>query len=227
MLERIVVGFKLAALPLLVSTMASAGMPPRAPQRLEFWSANGKYLAISVPRRVRVETGRQGGKRVVNDEAKTTVVALTSDGTRQELWSMPGWFRCCDLSDDGETFVAGQEGLNLVPDAADPTSLGQIPILRFYRRGKLLGRVDLFEIVGSLGAMPRTYDGYYWGDYLGFTRTGRYALQTFDGIRVDVDPDAPEKIHKQNCRKSRCVDDIIPNDRGPMKGTSFTFRPRG
>ncbi len=111
----------------------------------------------------------------------TTEVRIGEAG--QVLWSMAGWFRLAALSDDGETLVAGYDGMNLLPLDYSP----DLVILTFYRRGKPVATVTLDEVIDDFAALERTVSHYNWGHYLGFDDAGRYVIETVEGHRIAFD----------------------------------------
>lgn len=114
---------------------------------------------------------------------KTTVFEVRKGAPAAQVWEMPGWFRVAALSDDGEHFVVGFEGINLLPLDYHKEQV----MLSFYRRGKLLRAVTLGQLVKDYGKLQRTVSHYYWGRYLGFDEKNRYLVATVEGRTIAFD----------------------------------------
>jgi hypothetical protein len=153
----------LAALLLLTPLPAAADEPLAKPWPKTVCSANTSYCAVMDP------------------ASWTTEVRIGEAG--EMLWSMAGWFRLAALSDDGETLVAGYDGMNLLPLDYSP----DLVVLTFYHRGTPIAEVTLDQVIDDFGALERTVSHYNWGHYLGFDQAGRYVIETVDGRRIAFD----------------------------------------
>jgi hypothetical protein len=96
---------------------------------------------------------------------------------------MYGWFRVASLADDGEHFVAGYWGMNLIPLNYDK----QLVMLYFFKRGELLNHVTLEQIIRDNSKLRRTASHYAWGNFLGLDKSGRYVVETVEGRRIRFD----------------------------------------
>jgi len=187
------------AMMFAISFAVSADVPLRPPSTIEHWSPNRRFCAVSVP-------GLLSQTNMNRD--RTTVYEVGSKGKRIEKWSIEGWFRVGEPSNDGEYFVAGYDGMNLLPrsELPDNSNLGGIDILRIYRRGRLTTTIRLREVVRNLRNLERTVSHYHWGDYLGFNQAGRSVVTTCEGDRIEVDPAHPKVLKRARCKDSvpRC-----------------------
>lgn len=102
----------------------------------------------------------------------------------QEVWSMPGWFGDAYLADDGEHFVTGYWGFNLLALKAGPNTT----MITFWRRGELVRKVALSEIISNLSNLRRTASHYFWGYTVGFDEGGRFLVQTVEDRVLAFDP---------------------------------------
>jgi hypothetical protein len=102
---------------------------------------------------------------------------------RRVLWTMPGWFRVAALADDGAHLVVGHEGMNLLPLDAGASTV----IVTFYRRGDVVRKVTLAQVMGDLSNLERSVSHLVWGYYLGFDAQGHYAIETVEGRRLAFD----------------------------------------
>jgi hypothetical protein len=78
----------------------------------------------------------------------------------------------------------------LLPLDYDPKQ----PMLRFFKRGRLLASVSLDELVPDASKLARTASHYAWGHYLGFDEQGRYGVELLDGARVRFDPETGRRL---------------------------------
>jgi hypothetical protein len=148
----------------ILGASAAADAPLPRPGLASVCSPSGAYCALMDPRSWTTRVYRSGNPSGV-------------------LWSMPGWFRLAALTDDGETLIAGYDGLNLLPLDYRRDQV----ILAFYRRGALLEAVPLEEVIADFASLERTLSHYQWGHYLGFDDEGRYVIETVEGRRIAFD----------------------------------------
>jgi hypothetical protein len=153
----------LVALLLLAPLPAAADEPLAKPWPKTVCSANQAYCAV------------------MDSASWTTDVRVGEAGP--VLWSLAGWFRLAALSDDGQTLVAGYDGMNLLPLDYSPDMV----ILTFYRRGAPVAEVTLDDVIDDFAALERTVSHYNWGHYLGFDEAGRYVIETVEGRRIAFD----------------------------------------
>lgn len=143
-----------ALLTLSVPLPAVADAPLMPPHRHTQCSPSGQFCATIDP---------QGG---------TFVHRSGEDG--ELLWSIPKWFRVLYLADDPDLLVTGYDGQNLVPLDAP----GDVEVLTFWNRGKVVCAYKLSELVADLGRLQRTASHYHWGSYLGFDGDGNFRVAT-------------------------------------------------
>lgn len=146
---------------------ADEPLPP--PQTEEVWSINKCFCAV------------------MNPESNTTIVyKAESNGRRTKSWTVEGWFRVAHLSSDGDHLVVGHDGINLLPTNVTKDE----PMIRFFRRGKLLKTVTLGELITDTSNLKRTVSHYSWGSYLGFDpfdENGYYFVKTVEGKTLAFD----------------------------------------
>ncbi len=138
---------------------ADAPLPP--PQDKTVCSQNGAFCAV-------MDAG----------SVRTNVV---KDG--KVLWSMPGWFRDAHLADDGEHLVVGYQGLGLLQWDYRP----QTTLITFWRRGRLLRRVPLSEVIEDTDNLELTVSHFRWGRTLGIDGQGRFLVHTVEDRRMAFD----------------------------------------
>ncbi len=155
----VVIAALLSALP-----PAVADAPLAAPALKTVCSPNGVYCAVMDP------------------NTSTTRVYRTGRAD-ETLWSMTGWFRVAALADDGKHLVTGYDGINLLPLDYAPDTV----VLTFHKRGEVIRRVKLSNVVGDLAKLQLTVSHLYWGYYVGFNETGRYVIETVEGRRLAFD----------------------------------------
>ena len=151
---------------LLVPGQALADSPLVPPRVKEVWSPNKQFCAVMKPKAM-----------------TTTVYRIDKDGRRARSWAMHGWFRVANLADDGEHLIAGHDGVNLLPLGVTKNE----PMIRFFRRGELIKTVRLGELLKDLSHLQRTVSHYFWGDYLGLDKRGRYVVETVENRRLAFD----------------------------------------
>lgn len=151
-------------LTLAVPLSAVADAPLRPPHRYTQCSPSGQFCVTSDPR------------------SGTFAHRAGEDG--EPLWSIPKWFRVLYLADDPDLLVTGFDGQNLVPLDAP----GDIEVLTFWCRGKVVRNYELSELVADLGRLQRTASHYHWGNYLGFDSDGNFRVTTVQDQTLVFDP---------------------------------------
>jgi hypothetical protein len=164
------------------SLLADTPLPP--PKTEEVWSPNKQFCAVMDPK-----------------PYTTTVFRVAGDGTREKQWAMLGWFRVAHLADDGEHFVVGNGGMNLLPVNVTKDE----PMISFVKKGELVRMVTLGELLRNMSSLQRTVSHYRWGDYLGFDKKGRYVVKTVEGNRLTFDVTTGKRVTTQSAKSS-------PND---------------
>jgi hypothetical protein len=141
-----------------------ADAPLRPPSPITVCSSSGRYCLLSDP--------RDG----------TRAYRVRPNGTREPLWSIPGWHRFAFLADDGRHAVTGYDGpllpLNFSPD---------VPVFKFWRDGSSVRIVSLSALVRDLGKLKRTASHYTWGNFVGFNAAGRFVVATVERPSVAFD----------------------------------------
>jgi hypothetical protein len=148
----------------LSSSVCLAGALLRPPSPITVCSSSGRYCLLSDPK------------------AGTRAYRVRPNGTRDPLWSIPGWHRFAFLADDGRHAVTGYDGpllpLNFSPD---------VPVFRFWRDGSSVRIVSLSSLVRDLGKLKRTASHYTWGNFVGFNAAGRFVVATVERPSVAFD----------------------------------------
>ena len=144
---------------LLSGLGASADSPLPAPTETQFRSPNGRFLAVSDPKKY-----------------ATTVYELgPRAGARKASWSMPGWFRQAELADDGmHLLIVTGDLLTLDFDWTNP-------VLQLVRKGELVKTVTVMDVARKESNLQRTVSHYSLEDFLGIDQAGRYRIRAHDG----------------------------------------------
>jgi hypothetical protein len=148
-----------------VAVRADTPLPP--PAQHEAVSADGAFVAVTVPR-----------------TATTTVYAVGRDGKRERRWEMYGWFRALYVAPGGEVLVAGYDGLNLLPLECPDDQI----LLRFFRRGEQVATATLADLLPDRAVLRRTASHLLWREGEGFDAEGHFSVVTVDGVRHLFDP---------------------------------------
>jgi hypothetical protein len=139
----------------------------------------------------RINSANKGYYALLSAREKRTAAYDASSKTK--LWEMSGWFRVAALADDGEHFITGYDGVNLIPANYDP----KMTMLTFYRRGNPFRSISLQELVPDLSKLQPTASHVYWGYYAGF-ENGLYRVDTVDRGTLLFDPKTGDLVqHKQ------------------------------
>lgn len=110
-------------------------------------------------------------------------VRVSAAGASEVLWASTNWFRVAFLADDGDHFVTGYDGLNLIP--RDYTK--DLALITFWRREKKIRDVTVGELFPSMRILQKTVSHYNWGSIAGITK-GKLIVRRCDGneVRFDV-----------------------------------------
>ena len=120
---------------------------------------------------------------VSDPKSGTQAYRVRADGSRQTLWSIPGWHSVVFLADDGRHAVTGYEGVLLPLNYSADVSL-----LTFWRDGSPIRAVPLSGLVKDLKKLQRTTSHYRWGNYVGFNAAGNFVVSTVERESVVFDP---------------------------------------
>jgi hypothetical protein len=145
-----------------VVSLVRADEPLAPPERYELQSASHKYVATLDPK---------------------TGVAVRAAGSTNLLWTSTNWFRVAFLGDDGDHFVTGYDGMNLIPQNY-PRDLA---LITFWRRGEKIRSVNVGELFPDPRVLTRTVSHFHWGSITGLTNSTLTVLRC-DGktARFDV-----------------------------------------
>jgi hypothetical protein len=112
---------------------------------------------------------------------------------QREIWRMPGWEESGSLSDDGDYLVRSSPHSNLIDLDYKP----DLTMLAFYRRGTLIRKVPLSELIRDFRSMPRSVSHYFWGYYLGLSALHRYDVHTVEGRLISYDITTGQPVRNQ------------------------------
>ncbi|WP_282607777.1 hypothetical protein [Pelagibius sp. Alg239-R121] len=146
---------------LLLSPRVHADAPPRAPADKSLCAPSGIFCA-----------------QMDVDPAETRIVT-----GHRILWRMPGWYRDAHLADDGEHFVVGYHGRNLLQQDYKPETV----MITFWRRDEIIRRVTLSEIIEDESNLKPTVSHFLWGHSVGFDCQGRFVIHTVENRRIAFD----------------------------------------
>jgi hypothetical protein len=146
---------------LIVPPVHSDGPLP-APAKHDVLSQNKKY---------RAELDPLAGTKII--EVKSGRVS----------WQLPDWYRWAFLADDGEHFVTGYDGLNLIPFDY-PKNLA---IITFWKRGNKIKEITVGDIFPDRRILQRTVSHYQWGYMYGIDRDGFLHVKRCDGLEILLD----------------------------------------
>jgi hypothetical protein len=146
---------------------ADAPLPP--PQRYEVQSPSRKYVATLDPK---------------------TGVEVRASNSAAVLWRSKVWSRVAFLLDDGEHFVTGYSGMNLIP--LDYSK--DLVLLSFWKRDQKIRDVTVSELFPDTRVLRRTASHYHWGSITGLTNSTLIVTRC-DGNEVRFDA-ATGKVKK-------------------------------
>ncbi len=140
---------------LIVSTVCSDA-PLSPPAKHEVLSRNKRFRAELDP--------REG----------TTIISMESGNI---LWKLPDWYRCAFLADDGQHFVTGYDGLNLIP--LDYSK--KLVLITFWKKGNKIKEITVEDIFPDTRILQRTASHYNWGYMSGIDQDGFLQVKRCDG----------------------------------------------
>jgi hypothetical protein len=142
-----------------VSLTTQADSPMTAPSNQIIWSRNHRYYALSDVKNDQV-TGYQGSVQ----------------GRGKKLWMQKGWVRNAFLTHDGQHFIVGYPGQNLLSLQHAPNET----MLWFYKSGKLIRRVTLDQLIHDRKNLQPTVSHYYWGHIEGLDKNEALIVTTVE-----------------------------------------------
>ncbi len=152
----------LAYLPCSLHAIADEPLPP--PNRHTACSPSLKFCASSDP--------------------ATATTTQHAKGSSKALWTIPAWHRWLLVSDDGESLVAGYDGMNL---AQVDVTLKE-PMFTFYHRGRLVRRVTLGELYRHKSQLQRTVSHLAWMRVAAFNGANQFVVELVDERKIAFDP---------------------------------------
>jgi hypothetical protein len=130
-----------------------------------------KYEVLSPNKKFRAEIDPLEGTKITRVESGKV------------LWKLPDWYRWAFLSDDGEHFVTGYDGLNLIP--LDCTK--KLVLITFWRKGNKVKEVTVGDLFPDTRILQRTVSHYQWGTIDGIDRDGFLQVRRCDGTKFLFD----------------------------------------
>jgi hypothetical protein len=132
------------------------------------------------PKRHEVESSSKKFVATVDPKLGVTVRAV---GSSDVLWKGPAmWARNAFLADDGEHFVTGYDGLNLIP-ANYSTDL---VLITFWKKDQKIREVTVGELFPDPSVLVRTVSHYHWGGIRGI-KGNTLIVSRCDGTQVTFD----------------------------------------
>src|SRR5260221_5893950 len=144
------------------ASVVRADEPLAPPARYEVKSSSHKYVATLDPK---------------------TGVVVRATGSSNILWTATNWFRVAFLANDGQDFVTGYDGMNLIPQ--DYTK--DLVLVTFWRQDKRIRDVTVGELFPDTRILEKTVSHYHWGSIAGITNS-TLIVSRCDGrvVRLDV-----------------------------------------
>lgn len=136
--------------------------PLPAPAKYEVFSPNKKYRAELDPRE---------GTKIINVESGKV------------LRQLPDWYRWAFLADDGEHFVTGYDGLNLIP-LDYPKNL---VLITFWSKGNKIREITVGDLFPDTRILQRTASHYRWGYIYGIDHDWFLHVKRCDGLEILLD----------------------------------------
>lgn len=139
-----------------------ADEPLAPPARYEVQSPSHKFVATFDP---------QAGVRV------------NAAGSSEALWTSTNWFRVAFLADDGDHFVTGYGGMNLIPQ----NYTKDLVLVTFWKRDRKIRDVTVGELFPDTRVLKKTVSHYHWGSITGVTNSALIVTRCDDKVvRFDV-----------------------------------------
>lgn len=167
-----VIGLFLLIVPILTTELSAQYVTPLNPAASEIkqiWSRNKEFVAdVSLDRKI---------TKVGKVEWQGNI------GRTKWLWSMEGTFQVGWLSDDGEYFIAGNEGLNFLPINYNKDQV----MFSFFKQGRLINQIRLNQLITDFTRLQKATSNYRWAKYFGLNTCGYLAVETIEGRRILLD----------------------------------------
>jgi hypothetical protein len=112
------------------------------------------------------------------------------------LWSIKGTFSTAWLSNDGDHFVAGYEGGNLLPQNYNKNQV----MLTFFNRDKIINRIRLNQLIADLSKLEKVGLNYRWARFSVLNADGYLVLETVEGrsFIFDLTTGQPSPLNSEN-----------------------------
>ncbi len=134
-------------------------------------SAPAKHEVLSPNKKLRAELDPHEGTKIINVESGRV------------LWQLPDWYRWAFLADDGEHFVTGYDGLNLIP--LDYTM--RLVLITFWKKGDKIKEITVGDLFPDTRILQKTASHYHWGYIYGIDRDGCLQVKRCDGLEILFD----------------------------------------
>lgn len=205
----IVIGLFLLIMPILTTGLSAQYVTPlntTASEIKHIWSYNKEFVAD-----------------VYLDKKITSVSKVDWQGNigrTRLLWSMDYAFQVGWLSNDGEYFVAGNEGLNFLPINYNKDQV----MFSFFQQGRLINQIRLNQLITDFTRLQKAASNYRWAKYFGLNACGYLAVKTIEGRRILLDvttgrpaefkPKKTYRVSKWNTYQDmmRCYEFHYPDD---------------
>jgi hypothetical protein len=133
--------------------------------------APAKHEVLSPNKKLRAELDPREGTKIINVESGRV------------FWQLPDWYRWAFLADDGEHFVTGYDGLNLIP--LDYTK--KLVLITFWEKGNKIMEITVGDLFPDTRVLQRTASHYQWGYIYGIDRDGFLHVKKCDGLEILLD----------------------------------------
>jgi hypothetical protein len=133
--------------------------------------APAKHAVLSQNNKFRAELDPHAGIKIINA------------ASGKILWQLPGWYRWAFLADDGEHFVTGYDGLNLIPLDYHKN----LVLITFWNKGHKIREITVGDLFPDTRLLRRTASHYNWGYMYGIDRDGFLHVKRCDGLEIFLD----------------------------------------
>jgi len=95
----------------------------------------------------------------IHPEEGTTVYSVKGAFNLTKLYDIPGWHRSAHVSFNGEYFVSGYNGLNLVPLDISNDKI----MITIWKNGVMHKEIKFGQLIRDMRKLERTSSHYHWG----------------------------------------------------------------
>lgn len=137
------------------------------------------YAAIPVTKEKYEVCNQQNICVEVDPDAGAT--CYVNNSKDKVLWKVLGWHSPIFFSSNGEYFISGHPGFNLIGNDLD------YPLLTVWKEGEKLYTIYFNQIVSDANKLKRAYSGYDWGLIHGLRNDKDIYLTTTEGRAFLID----------------------------------------